>query len=117
MTPKVLPSDDDPSPKRDPVEDALTRAHRLKLFRVTLLVLAFSAPRRGLPLSSYHTEARASQFKVSLQDVERELQYLVDKSFVAYVPQIISPEILHYRITAAGRDFLAENGLEPETNI
>ena len=117
MKPQIVPPDDKSSSEPDPLADALARAERLELFRVTLLVHAITAPRRGLPLSSYHLHARASQFRVSADEVERELQYLADKTFVAEVPKAISPEVVRYRITAAGRDFLAANGLEPETNI
>jgi hypothetical protein len=38
-----------------------------------------------------------------------ELQYLADKGMVATVNKSISPENLCWRITAAGRDFIAAN--------
>jgi len=40
--------------------------------------------------------------------LERELQYLEDKAQVAQVLKGISPENRAWRITAAGRDYLAE---------
>jgi len=40
--------------------------------------------------------------------LEAELGYLVDKGLLARVPKEISPENRLWRITAAGRDFLAE---------
>jgi len=39
-----------------------------------------------------------------------ELRYLMDKGFVETPSKTISPEIQTWRITAAGRDWLAQNG-------
>ena len=39
--------------------------------------------------------------------VARELAYLADKRLVEAVPKIISPENPTWRITSAGRDFVA----------
>jgi hypothetical protein len=37
-----------------------------------------------------------------------ELQYLVDKKLIEEMPKTISPENPHWRITAHGRDFYAQ---------
>lgn len=41
-------------------------------------------------------------------DLSAELEYLADKGLVAGVGKVISPENRSWRITAAGRDFLAQ---------
>lgn len=41
-----------------------------------------------------------------------ELRYLADKGLLATLPKTISPENEAWRITAAGRDFLATQNLE-----
>ena len=43
-----------------------------------------------------------------------ELEYLEQKGFVVRVPKPISPELTTWKISAAGRDFLAERGLDDE---
>ncbi len=49
---------------------------------------------------------------LSPAEVEAELQYLADKGLVAEAPKLISPELRAWRITAAGRDWLATTGQE-----
>ena len=44
-------------------------------------------------------------------DLQAEIDYLVDKGFVRATEKTISPEIKKWTITAAGRDFLALEGL------
>jgi hypothetical protein len=44
---------------------------------------------------------------VTAAQLRAELQYLTDKSLLTAVPKTISPENSAWRITAAGRDFLA----------
>lgn len=44
----------------------------------------------------------------STADVTAELIYLMDKQFVAVVGKVISPENTSWRITAAGRDHIAQ---------
>jgi hypothetical protein len=44
------------------------------------------------------------------ETISVELQYLTDKNFIATVPKLISPENKHWRITADGRDFFAQQG-------
>lgn len=45
-------------------------------------------------------------------DVAIEMQYLEDKGLVARTAKPISTELPNWRITAAGRDFMAERGIE-----
>lgn len=46
------------------------------------------------------------------ESLEAELLYLADKGFLVAVEKPISPENQAWRITAAGRDFLAVRNLE-----
>jgi hypothetical protein len=46
--------------------------------------------------------------------IHSEIIYLADKSFLAAVPKLISPENAAWRVTAAGRDFFALQGREQE---
>lgn len=48
-------------------------------------------------------------FRDATAPIAAELQYLEDKQLVAPVGKTISPENRSWRITAAGRDFLALN--------
>jgi hypothetical protein len=45
------------------------------------------------------------------EQVLDEMQYLVDRGLVTLAPKTISPENTAWRITASGRDFLAEQGV------
>jgi hypothetical protein len=45
-------------------------------------------------------------------EIEAELLYLEDKGLVARPQKIISPELRAWRITATGRDYLAERHIE-----
>lgn len=58
---------------------------------------------------------RVQVVKIGLEHTEAEivaeLQYLADKALVASVAKTLSPENRRWRITAAGRDLLAELGL------
>lgn len=46
--------------------------------------------------------------RLSAETIEAELLYLADKGLVAPVEKLLSPELKAWRITAAGRDVLAE---------
>lgn len=49
---------------------------------------------------------------LNIHEVSAELGYLEDKGLVARVPKPVSPELALWRVTAAGRDFMAERGFE-----
>lgn len=81
----------------------------LREFRVNLLLQLRSANRLGLAKSELQVGARTGGFREATPaDVENELGYLTDKGQVAPVDQEISPEVESFRITAAGRDWLAQ---------
>jgi hypothetical protein len=48
--------------------------------------------------------------RVTAESLDAELAYLADKGLLAAVRKTISPENRSWRITAAGRDLLAERG-------
>lgn len=79
-----------------------------------LLLRVAGASTQGMPVTTYHMGAHLDGFHVSLGDVERELQYLLDKNFICEVPKVLSPENRRYRIHAVGRDFLAEHRFTEE---
>jgi hypothetical protein len=62
-------------------------------------------------LDTLHLGLRQSGHQVTLDEVKTEVNYLVDKGFISFVEKAISPERRRHRITAAGRDYLAEEGL------
>jgi hypothetical protein len=51
---------------------------------------------------------------LTAEQLRAELLYLADKSFLVSIAKPISPENPAWRITAAGRDFLAIQKLESE---
>lgn len=52
------------------------------------------------------------QFRnLDASELQAEIDYLVDKGFVAQEGKLISPENREWKITAEGRDFLAMEGL------
>ena len=44
-------------------------------------------------------------------ELRAEMQYLADKGLITAVSKALSPDLKRWRVTAAGRDFLAEQGL------
>jgi len=50
--------------------------------------------------------------RLPAEDIEAELLYLEDKGFIEREKKEIAPVVKRWRITAAGRDYLAEEGME-----
>lgn len=66
----------------------------------------------GTPVSFLRALAAAEgRPHLSTGDVEAELLYLADAGLVALVCKQISPENAAWRVTKAGRDWLAERGI------
>jgi len=87
-------------------------AEQKEIFRTALLrVLDERASEKfGLSLVAVQIFLGQFGFRASKRDdVLAELQYLQDKNLVAPVGKTISPENRCWRITADGRDFLAQN--------
>lgn len=61
-----------------------------------------------LLLASLRSEGRR---ELKLEPLREELRYLEEKGLLQRKLKLISPENQIWQITAAGRDFLAENGI------
>lgn len=48
---------------------------------------------------------------LTVPEAEAELRYLEQAGLVEQPPKLLHPENKHWRITKAGRDFLAEHGI------
>jgi hypothetical protein len=81
-----------------------------ELFRTALLrILDANHTRFGLTVQALcHLMPVFGFFKSKPDEAEKEIAYLEDKGYIALVTKPISPENAAWRITAAGRDFLAE---------
>ena len=89
----------------------MTNSQR-ELSRIALLrVLEANETRWGLIAIVLAVHAGAFGFRgLGAELASAELRYLQDKGFVTAAPKEISPENPTWRITAAGRHWLAQNG-------
>jgi len=86
-------------------------AEQREVFRIALLqILEANKAQFGLPAWAITTHVRKIYGfpKASSAEVGAELTYLRDKSLVEPVNKVVSPENSAWRITAAGRDYLAQ---------
>jgi hypothetical protein len=80
--------------------------------RLSVLRYCESADQFGLAASLLLQFLRNEGFRsLTPERFESEMLYLADKGFLVAVDKPISPENPAWRITAAGRDFLAERGV------
>lgn len=89
----------------------MNAATRELLRQAMLQALAPVPSGLGLSAAGLRIQVVAVGHAVSETEISAELQYLADKGLVAPVGKILSPELSRWRITAAGRDLLAELGL------
>lgn len=83
-------------------------AEELELLREAILrVLAANKTPFGVPIEAVRLRVYHLGFSVDRDQLLPELDYLVDKGLVALKDKTISPEVRAWRITAAGRDYLA----------
>lgn len=83
-----------------------------EFLRNNLLIQLAAGGERGLALSTLALGARVAGFRIEKDDeLKPELAYLVDKGLAANVSKALSPENGRTRITADGRDYLAQEGL------
>ena len=82
-----------------------------ELFRHNLIAQLAAAGAVGMKPAALKVGAKVGGFEPSDQELDDELLYLHDKGFAAPVDKAISPELKRWRITAAGRDFAAVEGL------
>lgn len=88
---------------------------QLETFRTAILNVLDErgGERFGLNLTAIGSFLTQYGFRnVPREQIAAELQYHCDKGLVAVVGKLISPENRAWRITAAGRDFLATNQSE-----
>lgn len=84
----------------------------LQNLRVAVAQQLRSAGGYALPVEALSRGARLVGFPtITEAEIRAELVYLADKQLVAVDQKIVSPELKRWRLTAAGRDWLAEEGL------
>lgn len=81
--------------------------HQLRVF---LLIRAAEAPPEGISHELLFLSAKLDGFHLARENVDIEVQYLVDKKFLAPVDPELSAGIRKCRIFAHGRDYLAQHG-------
>lgn len=83
-------------------------ASQRELFRHALLEVAeANGSRYGLTAEAFALLVARFGFRPGKGEAEMELGYLTDKGLLAEVPKVLSPEVVAWRITATGRDFVA----------
>lgn len=86
-------------------------AAREFLRQALLCALAPIPPDLGLGADTLRHRVISAGHQVAETEIVTELQYLADKGLVVLVPKALSPENRRWRLTAPGRDLLAELGL------
>lgn len=82
-----------------------------ELFRHALLRVADANDTQfGLSIRAFQVHVHAFAFTPDLEETRRELEYLEEKGFLKVPAKNISPENKTWKITAAGRDELAQHG-------
>jgi hypothetical protein len=85
-------------------------AQQKELLRLALLrVMDANKTGRGLGPVALKSLIGTYAATASVEEIAIELSYLADKEMVASVDKRISPELTAWRITATGRDFIAQN--------
>jgi hypothetical protein len=87
----------------------MTAVERENLRLAILKVSSANLSRFGLGVAAFKLHVAAFGFdQVSVSEVRAEVDYLVEKQLLAEVAKHLSPENRLWRISASGRDFLAE---------
>lgn len=86
----------------------MSTVDREKLRRALLLAAEASAP-YGVALPLFVLGALDFGLHPERVEIEKELAYLEDKGLIERVEKKISPENRMWRLTAEGRDYVAEN--------
>ncbi len=85
--------------------------HQREQARLSLLrILSLNPTAYGMTVPLLRQYLRAEGSNLTPAEVEAELVYLEDKTFVTRPGKQISPENVCFRVTAAGRDYLATQG-------
>jgi hypothetical protein len=98
-------------PGRNP-QTVMNPQEHLELFRDALLRSLKAARTVGMNLFTLEIALRLTGFSgLTRGEVEEQIQYFMDKGFVAEVPKSHSPGNKIWRLTAAGMDDLEKRGL------
>ena len=89
-----------------------TQTLQRELLRTEILRTAALCAPQAATLHVLHTYIHPVSPKVTEETLAVEVPYLVDKGFLRAAAKAISPENQAWHVTAAGRDWLAEQGLE-----
>lgn len=89
------------------------KGEQLETFRLALLkVAAANLSRWGMPLVGFKLHvARFGFIDAKTEEISPEVDYMVGKGLMEEVAKHLSPENRAWRITPAGRDYLAEREL------
>lgn len=82
-----------------------------ELFREELIRILAAIGSPGAKAAYLKVGLRAAGFEPADREIDDELDYLAGKGLVTAAEKLISPENRRWKITAAGRDFAAQNGL------
>ena len=75
---------------------------------VTALVLQSPL---SLPVGTLQGVARAAGFRIDAEELDREIQYLVEKGMAEKMPVKLSAGVKRWKSTAAAVDYCEEKGL------
>ena len=87
-------------------------ATQRELFRIEILRTTANCAPQAATLRVLHTYLRPVFLKTTEAEIEVEVQYLVGKGLLTPAAKTLSPENKAWHVSADGRDFLAEQGLE-----
>jgi hypothetical protein len=82
-----------------------------EVVRRTIIRLISAARQYGVDKDFLRSQVRAPG-PIPEDDLLSEVDYLVSAGFIELVPKAISPENKRWKITKAGRDYAAEEGLD-----
>lgn len=80
-------------------------------FRLKLLSILGAAGELGMREVAIEVHLLGAGLDFKDGEMQAEIRYLADKGLVVPVEKAISPENRRWRVSAAGRDLLAEQGL------
>lgn len=88
----------------------MTSAER-ELFRHKIVAYLAAAGAAGVKLPRLQVGLQVDGYSASNQELADELDYLAGKGLAVQMDKLLSPENPRWKITAAGRDYAATEGL------
>ncbi|MFA6962432.1 MAG: hypothetical protein WC205_16880 [Opitutaceae bacterium] len=82
-----------------------------ELFRQNLIAQLAAAGAVGLKPAMLKVGAKVGGFEPADKELDDALDYLADKKLVMVIDKTISPENKRWKITSAGYDYAAQEGL------